>query len=184
MTRTARHRWYKRHQVRHAVSVRAFRWLAERKLIRDGPGSHFVLSSHVLQLARLPVELAGLRIAHLSDMHVGSLLTPEHLPAIVRAVNETSGKIVTYQGKLAITPYYSRSDGRTRSWGEVWYGGSKYPWLVSVPVPWDAAKGRTLWGHGVGMSASGALDAANDGWGYERILKYFYTGIDVTRIYK
>jgi len=105
-------------------------------------------------------------------------------PKIVRAVNETRGQIVTYDGKLAITPYFSRSDGRTRSWGEVWYGGSRYPWLVSVPVPWDAAKNRTLWGHGVGMSATGALDAANDGWDYERIVKYFYTGIELKRIYK
>ena len=105
-------------------------------------------------------------------------------PKIVQAVNETRGEIVTYNGELAITPYFSRSDGRTRSWGEVWYGGSNYPWLVSVPVPWDAAKNRTLWGHGVGMSATGALDAANDGWNYERILKYFYTGIEVTQIYK
>ena len=86
-------------------------------------------------------------------------------PSITRAVNETRGKIVTYNGELAITPYFSRSDGRTRSWGEVWYGGSNYPWLVSVPVPWDEEAGRTLWGHGVGLSATGALDAANDGWG-------------------
>lgn len=105
-------------------------------------------------------------------------------PKIVQAVDETHGKIVTYNGELAITPYFSRSDGRTRSWGEVWYGGSNYPWLVSVPVPWDAAKNRTLWGHGVGMSATGALDAANDGWDWQRILKYFYTGIELTQVYK
>jgi stage II sporulation protein D len=108
----------------------------------------------------------------------------ERSPSIVRAVNDTRGKIVTYNGELAITPYFSRSDGRTRSWGEVWYGGSNYPWLVTVPVPWDAAKSRTLWGHGVGMSATGALDAANDGWDYERILKYFYTGIVLKQIYQ
>lgn len=101
---------------------------------------------------------------------------------IVAAVEATRGQIVTYDGKLAITPYYSRSDGRTRSWGEVWYGGSNYPWLVSVPVPWDV--GRTLWGHGVGLSATGALGAANDGWSYDRILKHFYTGIELRRAYK
>lgn len=101
---------------------------------------------------------------------------------IVAAVDATRGQIVTYDGKLAITPYYSRSDGRTRSWGEVWYGGSNYPWLVSVPVPWDV--GRTLWGHGVGLSATGALAAANEGWTYDRILKHFYTGIELRRAYK
>jgi stage II sporulation protein D len=101
---------------------------------------------------------------------------------IVAAVDATRGQIVTFDGKLAITPYYSRSDGRTRSWGEVWYGGSNYPWLVSVPVPWDV--GRTLWGHGVGLSATGALAAANEGWTYDRILKHFYTGIELRRAYK
>ncbi len=102
-------------------------------------------------------------------------------PKVVEAIDATRGQIVTYQGKLAITPYYSRSDGRTRSWTEVW-GGGPYGWLVSVPVPWD--QGKTLWGHGVGMSATGALGAANDGWLYDKILKYFYTGIDLVRIYK
>jgi stage II sporulation protein D len=102
-------------------------------------------------------------------------------PKIVKGVNETRGQIVTYNGSLAITPYFSRSDGRTRSWGEVWAGGSQYPWLVTVPVPWDA--GKTLWGHGVGMSASGALGMANDGKGYREILQLFYTGTGLMRFY-
>ncbi len=102
-------------------------------------------------------------------------------PKIVQGVNETRGQIVTYNGSLAITPYFSRSDGRTRSWGEVWAGGSQYPWLVTVPVPEDA--GKTLWGHGVGMSASGALGMANDGKGYREILQHFYTGTGLMRFY-
>jgi hypothetical protein len=103
-------------------------------------------------------------------------------PNIVAGIEATRGQIVTYNGKIAITPYFSRSDGRTRSWGEVWYGGSQYPWLVGVPVPEDT--GRTLWGHGVGMSASGALDMARAGKQYDTILKHFYTGIELRRAYK
>lgn len=103
-------------------------------------------------------------------------------PNVVAAVAATRGQIVTYNGTLAITPYYSRSDGRTRAWGEVWYGGSRYPWLVSVPVPWD--NGKTLWGHGVGMSASGALGMANDGKISEEILRYFYQGTELRRAYR
>lgn len=102
-------------------------------------------------------------------------------PKIVQAVTETRGQIVTYQGKLAITPYFSRSDGRTRDWGEVWYGGDNYPWLKSVPVPHD--EGRTLWGHGVGMSATGALGMAQDGQNYVEILKHFYTGVEIMKFY-
>lgn len=102
-------------------------------------------------------------------------------PNIVNGVTATRGQIVTYNGSLAITPYFSRSDGRTRSWGEVWYGGSNYPWLVSVSVPQD--NGRTLWGHGVGLSASGALGMANEGSLYDQILKHFYTGIELLKYY-
>lgn len=104
-------------------------------------------------------------------------------PNIVNAVDATRGQIVTYNGKLALTPYFSRSDGRTRSWGEVWYGQSNYPWLVSVSVPDDV--GKTLWGHGVGMSATGALQM-DAKWKktYTEILAHFYQGTELRRAYK
>ncbi len=101
----------------------------------------------------------------------------ERTPNITKAVQATEGIIVTYDGNTAITPYFSRSDGRTRDWSEVWYGDVE--WLKSVAVPCD--KGKTLWGHGVGMSASGALCMAEDGDQFEDILKYFYQGIDLTK---
>jgi len=102
------------------------------------------------------------------------------MPNLVKAVNDTRGSIVTYNSKIAITPYFSRSDGRTRSWVEVW-GGKAMAWLVSVLVPED--KGQTLWGHGVGMSARGALLQANAGKLWQDILKYFYQGTDLKRLY-
>lgn len=101
-------------------------------------------------------------------------------PTIVRAVQETRGQIVTYEGRLAITPYFSRSDGRTRNWEEVW-GGDPIPWLRSVPVPQD--EGRTLWGHGVGMSATGAMGMAKEGTMYQDILKHFYTNTSLMLFY-
>ena len=102
-------------------------------------------------------------------------------PHVVLAVNQTRGQVVAYKGDLAITPYYSRSDGRTRTWTEVW-GGSAKPWLVSVKVPWDA--GKKLYGHGVGMSATGSIGMANDGKMYSEILKYFYTGTELRLAYE
>lgn len=98
-------------------------------------------------------------------------------PKITQAIQETSGNVVTYDGNLALTPYFSRSDGRTRNFSDVW-NGSK-PWLVAVSVPCDA--GKTLWGHGVGLSASGALCMANQGQMWDEILKHFYTGITLDR---
>jgi len=98
-------------------------------------------------------------------------------PNVVAAVEATRGRVVMYDGKTAITPYFSRSDGRTRDWGEVWYG--EVAWLKSVPAPCDV--GKTLWGHGVGMSASEALCQANNGKKWDDILRYFYTGVDITK---
>lgn len=39
------------------------------------------------------------------------------------------------------------------------------------------------WGHGVGMSQWGAYQMANEGKGYMDILKFYYTGVDVTANY-
>ncbi len=97
------------------------------------------------------------------------------------AVDETKGTVVTYDGKVVVTPYFSRSDGRTRSWEEVWYGDVK-PWLVSVDVPQD--NGQELWGHGVGMSARGALIMTRDeGESWGDTLKYFYQNTELQKIY-
>jgi stage II sporulation protein D len=100
-------------------------------------------------------------------------------PNVVRAVEETRGTVVTYEGDVAVTPYFSRSDGRTRSYSEVW--GKHNPWLVSKPAPYD--EGKTLWGHGVGMSASDAVGRAESGATWQEILKYYYTGIELSQRY-
>jgi len=39
------------------------------------------------------------------------------------------------------------------------------------------------WGHGVGLCQVGAYGLAKQGWSYEQILKAYYTGIELTRIY-
>ena len=102
-------------------------------------------------------------------------------PNAVRAQLETAGMMVTYNRNPVVTPYYGHSDGRTRSWKEVW-GGVNKPWLVSVPTPYD--KGKKMFGHGVGISMDDAAShARNDGWDYEKILKYYYTGVEVEKIY-
>jgi len=100
-------------------------------------------------------------------------------PKITQAVEATRGRVVTYDNKTAITPYFSRSDGRTRDWSEVWHGS--VAWLKSVPAPCDAEKGRTLWGHGVGLSASEALCMANRGSEWIDILTHFYQGVELNK---
>ncbi len=101
-------------------------------------------------------------------------------PRIREAVDSTAGYIVTYNGATAITPYFSRSNGRTLDWSEVW--GGSVEWIKSVPTPCDARKGRKRWGHGVGLSATEALCMAEeDGKKWDEILKYFFKNIELTK---
>lgn len=100
-------------------------------------------------------------------------------PNFVSAVEATEDVIVTYQGKLVKTPYFNQSDGRTRSAQEVW-GWTTTPYLKSVSDPW--CEGKSLNGHGVGLSGFGATAQAEDGKGFVEIIKYYYTGVDVEKI--
>lgn len=103
------------------------------------------------------------------------------LTKLSEAVEETRGVVVTYGSEIVVTPYFSRSDGRTRSWEEVWYGEPK-PWLKSVVVPQE--EGSTLWGHGVGMSAQAALVMVRDeGEKWDDTLKYFYSNTGLQKVY-
>lgn len=100
---------------------------------------------------------------------------------VVQAIHDTTGQIVTYEDKLAITPYFSHSDGKTRAFHDVW-GGDLKPWLVSVEVPWSKEYDECL-GHCVGMDASAAIKMAQEGWKYDRILRYFYKDTRIKQIY-
>ncbi|MBI2099539.1 SpoIID/LytB domain-containing protein [Candidatus Uhrbacteria bacterium] len=101
-------------------------------------------------------------------------------PLLSAAVDETAGILVTYGGGVVSTPYFGQSDGRTKSWAEV-YGSTNRPWLQSVEAPYDL--GKTLRGHGIGMSQMDAYGMAKSGATYEQILKHYYTGIELKRAY-
>jgi len=64
----------------------------------------------------------------------------EDHPRVKKAAEETRGKIVASEDSdeknhVAITPYSSWTDGRTRSFEERW-GGKDYPWCKSVDDPY------------------------------------------------
>lgn len=100
-------------------------------------------------------------------------------PDLVSAVNSTAGQVVKYNGSVAMTSYFSNSDGRTRSALEVW-GVDYWPWLQSVPDP--DCNLMDLNGHGVGLSGTGALARADRGDSYSTILGYYYTGTTVSSV--
>ena len=181
---------------------------------------------------------------------------------ITKAVNETAGKIITYDGKPINAFFHSNSGGVTESSVNIW-GGVEYPYLKSVETSGeegysqyssevtltqeellikikekypdvqidfnledsikileytDSGRVRTIkfgniqiagteartmlglkstnfvinkqehkiifsvigYGHGVGMSQTGADSLAKAGKGYEEIIKHFYTGVEIT----
>ena len=185
----------------------------------------------------------------------------EYWNKITTAVNETSGKIITYDGKVINAFFHSNSGGKTESPLYVW-GGSGYPYLQSVETAGEDAysqyysevtltkdevlekikekhddikivfenedeikiieytdgnrvktvkfgnielsgvEARTIfglksanfeieisgdeimfkvkgYGHGVGMSQTGADSLAKEGKSYEEIIKHFYTGVEI-----
>jgi hypothetical protein len=100
-------------------------------------------------------------------------------PTGVKAVNDTAGIVVKYDGKLIKTPYFSSDDGRTRSAEEVW-GWKDTPWLVSVDDP--GCDGMTMNGHGVGLSGCGSLYLGNQGKTFKEIISYYFKGVTVEKL--
>jgi hypothetical protein len=99
---------------------------------------------------------------------------------IREAANVTRGKIVTYKDEVALTPYCSYTDGRTRAL-------NGYAYLKSVKDHKAGTKkslkpgegGNHMWG----LSAHGALGYANDGKSWTWILQHYYSGVKLTSVY-
>ncbi|MBD3300197.1 MAG: hypothetical protein GF347_02490 [Candidatus Moranbacteria bacterium] len=109
----------------------------------------------------------------------------EDHPRIKEGAEKTWGEMVTYKGDIVWTPYSSSTDGRTRSWEEVW-GGTNHKYCQSVPDPWGKVSGAASipGNHMVGVSATGALNQAKeDDEDYDDILEYYYTGIKIEKQY-
>jgi stage II sporulation protein D len=64
-------------------------------------------------------------------------------PGPTQAVRETRGKILTFEGKVAQTFYFSSSGGRTISALDAF--GSDVPYLVAVDDPWDVVSPNHAW---------------------------------------
>lgn len=95
----------------------------------------------------------------------------------VRAVDSTAGLVLTKEGQVIKTPYFSSDDGRTRSPEERGWSEAVLPFpevFASKPDRW--CEGKPLAGHGVGMSGCGALGQAREGKTGEQILEYYYPG--------
>lgn len=105
------------------------------------------------------------------------------LPNVQEAAIATRGIMITYNSEIVTTPYFGNSNGRTKSWTDVW-GGKPKPWLVPVKATYDLRDGKRQFGHGVGMSQrDAAIRAEEEGLLWDALIKYYYTGVEVERIY-
>jgi peptidoglycan hydrolase-like amidase len=110
-------------------------------------------------------------------------------PNIKTGAQDTLGKIVMYGNEIALTPYSSWTDGRTRSFQERW-GSTDYPWCQSVSDPYGkhatltTAQLETAGNHMVGLSAHGSLSLAGDySWAWNDIINYYFTGVRLQKAY-
>lgn len=113
-----------------------------------------------------------------SQIYVGSD-REETYPKVRQAAEETRGKIVKYENEVALTPYCSYTDGKTRKL-------NGYPYLKSVKDPYGKKKGlkpgqdgNHMWG----LSAHGSLGYAEHGKSWEWILKHYYSKVDISSEY-
>ncbi|HHX58669.1 MAG TPA: hypothetical protein GX706_02795 [Candidatus Moranbacteria bacterium] len=109
---------------------------------------------------------------------------------IRKAAEETRGQIIKHKsGDIALSPYSSWTDGRTRSFEERW-GSKDYPWCKSVKDPYgkhptkSTSQLESEGNHMVGISAHGALNlAGKHNWKWQDIIKYYLSNVSIVSIY-
>lgn len=67
-------------------------------------------------------------------------------PSTNNAVSATSGEVVTYNGQLVITYFFSSSGGYTENVENVFGGSEPKPWLKGVEDPYDDVSPYHRWG--------------------------------------
>lgn len=111
-----------------------------------------------------------------------------------KAAEETRGLVVTYGGHVVKTPYFTSSNGRTKTAAEAKWIVNDFPFTKSVEDPWScgytsAAIGRHVIcpenakGHGVGASGAGMTGLANEGKTAQQILDYFFADVKIEKVW-
>ena len=66
-------------------------------------------------------------------------------PSTNAAVADTAGEVVTYNGEVAVTYFFSTSGGFTENVENSFVGGEPRPWLKGVEDPYDDISPRHRW---------------------------------------
>jgi hypothetical protein len=99
----------------------------------------------------------------------------------VAAAEDTKGIVATYQNDPILAYYFAQSDGQTRDSYSARMTKAPVDYLIAKSDP--PCEGKELLGHGVGLSQVGGINAAKQGANFAQILKYYYTGISLTKVY-
>ena len=93
-----------------------------------------------------------------------------------KAIEETDGVVLMYNGQLVRAFFSSSNGGVTKRSGDVW--STQFPYYVSKADEWDEAARKAnpsiRASHGVGMSQVGAVYAARQGYSHTEILAFYY----------
>lgn len=73
-------------------------WLSRGRINRVRPGEEFCVHTRTVDLPNLPDELCGLTITHISDPHIGELITIDHLEHVVETANELGAEMIVVTG--------------------------------------------------------------------------------------
>lgn len=85
-------------KVRHAAMTHMPMLLSGGKLRQSKSVQHIQPIERDIALPDLPDALDGLRITHLTDLHIGSIVTPDRLPKIVEMTNAFEGDLIAVTG--------------------------------------------------------------------------------------
>jgi peptidoglycan hydrolase-like amidase len=143
---------------------------------------------HIENGGKYPGEIFHIRNWSNDQLYKGYGLE-KRAPNMVKAIEETNGTVIAYNNKTMRGLYSSDSGGITKDACNIWGGvfcGSDYGYLrggIKDPAGTEHIQSAILASHGVGISATGARVLANQGKGYQEILKYYYPGIEIKKIY-
>lgn len=108
---------------------------------------------------------------------------------VTSANKATRGQIIKFNGKTIVAAYSSDSGGITKSGCDVLsknYCASDFDYLdggVKDPVNTKHDQAKISASHGAGMSAVGASQMASEGSDWQKIIKYYYLGVNINKSY-
>lgn len=143
---------------------------------------------HIQNKGKYPEEIFYLKNWAYDQLYKGYGFE-SRAPNITKAVEETEGMIATYIGKPIRGVYSSDSGGITKDACIIWGGifcEKEYDYLrggIKDPAGTKHDNTAIRASHGVGISAVGARELAELGKNYQEILKYYYQGIEIEKLY-